>query len=217
MVVIKKGEYTKTVLVDFDMLFDIDLACVLYLKDNYGKSKFFKEESIEYSFYYLRYLVLTTKNRNPISILFKDEYVDKVDGIYNELISTKLNEVLKYLIKPNDILKLLVADSLHDDVTITVNCKTEEEVKYIKSFEFTNDWNTVLNEIDASKYNTLFIHYVTDLSKLDNVSGKTIYLYNFGYNFEDDELKHHHPISMVLSEVNVIKYISPYADFEFAK
>ncbi len=46
--------------------------------------------------------------------------------------------------------------------------------------EYNNKW---------PNYNTLFI-FINSLGKLDNLSGKTIYLYNFGYNFEDDELQH---------------------------
>ena len=214
----KKDKDAKKLLVDFDMLYDIDLACVLYLIDNCDKKVPYFNEWIFYSsLYHIKSLILTRTKKNPLSILFKPEMHDKIDGIYKELLTNKYEEVIKYA-GLTDILSVLKGTEENtSSIKVTVNCKNLTDQLQIEAFLHTRKWNTVIELDDVSGFSAIFVHDVDSITGYKNVSGKAIYLYDYALNYEDFFEKKYHPYAVLLSKTNAIKYIAPYSNFEFAK
>lgn len=211
----KKKKDAKNILVDFDMLYDIDIACVLYLIDTYGKSKYFDENVLISNLYYIKYLILTRTNKNPLSILFKPEYEKNIDGIYNELLTERYEEVIKYA-GLTDILSVIKGtEESTNSIKVTVNCKNLTDQIQIEAFPHTRFWNTVIEPEDISQYKAIFVHDIDTITRFKDISGKAIYLYDYALNYEDFFEKRYHPYAVLLSKTNSIKYISPYSNFEF--
>ena len=211
----KKDKDAKKLMVDFDMLYDIDMACVLYLIDNYGKSKYFNDWVYCSNMYHIKYLTLTRTEKNPLSIIFKPEYLNRIDGIYEELLTNKYEEVIKYA-GLTDILSVLKGtEESTSSIKVTVNCKNLTDQLQIEAFPHTRKWNTVIELDDVSGFNAIFVHDIDSITNYKGVSGKAIYLYDYALNYEDFFEKKYHPFAVLLSKTNAIKYISPYSNFEF--
>lgn len=203
------------ILVDFNMIFDIDLGIIKFLIDKYPKSKFFKEERNQATEYFLKYLLYTRENKNPLSVLIKDNY--DIYDLYNQIIEEKFDEVLKYT-NPTSIYYFLSEFGNSNGYNITINCNNTLE-QFKCENERNNNWNYKINVKDIKNYFCIYQEYSEDILKYKNISGKSIYLCDYGPNYIKDENGDNIPniIAELLSKTNEVKYINKYARFELPK
>lgn len=205
----------KNILVDFNTLIDTDEGCIRYLLKTYPNSPFFLDYMKDTNDYYIRYALLTRTEYNPLSILFKEEYKSSIDDLYNELKETKWEEVLS-LSYPTDIFKFLNMVSNQAGYIITVNCDNIHEQVKLESFkDMDQSWNISIGTKNIRKYFSLVVKNIYSFSHMRNISGKTIYFYDYGPNFTDYHKKVINPILVILSKTNILKFIFPYSNFEF--
>lgn len=200
-------DIVKNIIIDFPTIFDTDFGTIAYMCYHYGKSKYIKEECKDWTPYFTKCKLLTRKDINPLSILLKDEYIDNADNLYKELLDSKWDDILK-LSPITDVMNLVY--SLYDYIgnTVTVKCRNEEEVKYIK--ENVKDWESMIGDEDTDKYFCYFIYDLCERVKhLTGIRLKTIYVYYHApnmINFKEGILKQ----DAVGILDNNIKLIVPY-------
>ena len=215
-----------SVIADFDVLIDMDLAIASYLIEQYPKSFYFKDKLSDTSMYFLKLLLLSRKDRNPITAIVKDEYNDKVDDIYKEI--TTNTEIYDKILDiaaafPTDILGILSLSSKNFGYRITVRCRNiQEENTFLNIVRLDNGakWNTIVDnseKLSIDKYKILFIHDIDEIGDFEEVGGKTIYLYDYGGNYEDFKHNKYSLTAILAGSINAVKFISPYSNFVFPK
>ena len=207
--------YRRSIMVDFNMLVDTDFGCAIYLQKNTKNTKFFKEHIPKANLFYLQYMALSRKEKNPIEYMFNDEYKGNADSIYGELVTQKWNKVLD--VSPTtDIMKLFVVSYKGAGYKITVNCMNQEEANKINLL--LHDWNTEIDIKDVSPFFCLYLHDIMSIVERGyNIEGKSIYLYNYSKNHPNDEmddLTAIHPIAIRWNNSAEFNFISPYGNFK---
>lgn len=202
----------RDIIIDFPCLFDTDYGTIAYLMYSCEDSKYFQEGYREWTKYFTKCKLVSRPNINPLSALFREEYMDQIEQLYLDL-KTKYWSKICNIAEVTDILRLINMTYEYTGYTITVNCENEIEVEQIE--RNLPKWKTTLNNTDQTKY---FCFFVYDLSKtLKNIPllvGKSIYLDYIKPNFAN--FKEKVPIldSAIYLEKNIFKIISPYRDLE---
>ena len=81
-------------------------------------------------------------------------------------------------------------------------------------------WNTIVDnseKLSIDKYKILFIHDIDEIGDFEEVGGKTIYLYDYGGNYEDFKHNKYSLTAILAGSINAVKFISPYSNFVFPK
>lgn len=200
-----------SVLVDFSMLFDTDIGVATYLYLN-SSNKSFYEDFMKYATYdFYRFKALTRTDENPIRYLFKDEYKDSADDIYQDIKNTKWNKVLEYS-PMTDILTALSIAASQSGIIVQVNCRNEEEQRKLKKV---NKWDSYINLKDTSKYCTIYLHDIREAVDI-NIEGKVVYLYDYALNYLRGDMveKTISELAVPFSYSSQFKFISPFKDFQ---
>lgn len=205
----------RSILVDFPVLVDTDEGCIRYLLKKYPNSPYFLDYMKDTSDYYIRYALLTRKEFNPLSILFKEDYLSSIDDLYKELKSDHWEEVLE-LSYPTDILKFFNTVIKETGYSVTVNCSNIHEQVRLESFKnIDSSWKIGIDIKNIRKYFCLYIKNILSLRDMNRIEGKSIYLYDYGPNYENYKEKKLDPIVALLGKTNIVKTIFPYNGFEF--
>lgn len=214
---IRQGtKHDNEILIDFNMLFDIDLAIYNIIKFDYGNSSYVNRDLVKINNEYdAIYLLLLRKDYNPLSILIPNMDVTKLYEQIMEnkqyvLSKTKSTDLLYYVYK-------IIKDATSANVVIQCEDNLEAELlaKECKKYNFSV--NIIIckkSEIDMKRYTTLYTKYLTDLKEYKNLSGKNIYISNAGYNFDANETNI--KLMHVYSLMNVICSIDMYAKVKYA-
>lgn len=196
----------KNILVDFDFLGDTDLTVCEYVIYNYKDSFYLNKDILHSSEYYLKYILITRDNKNPLTVIFKDKYKDKLDDLYKELIDTKWEDILKHC-KNTDIYSVFHMT----DYNIYVNCRNEAEVEMI--YKQTKDkFKCIINCIDCTPYFSIYCKNAEDIFKRKNINGKSIYIQDYGPNYENQKNDVPNSAALALMGKNNLKFISIYSD-----
>ncbi len=206
----KKGREFKYILCSFESLFDIDIGCVAYILISFKDSKYIKPEAYNYTPLFVQYQLVHRDSINPLSIIFKDEYKDQIDNLYNELLDNKKDDIIKlsyqtYLAVLVDQLKIM------GGYTIEVECESDIEKEKVSKLGLT----PVDYQENLDKYFTLILKSPKDLKDRLLFTGKTVYLWNTSINYFDmkkgveNEILTDEIIAL-MGQKNVIKMIDPY-------
>jgi hypothetical protein len=200
-------KYTTSNLVEFDCIIDTDLSIIEFMLNRYNNSEYFKDEVIHSSSTNaIRNLLLFRENKNPLSILFKDEYIESIDSILEEILSNYKEEIIANS-HPTDVFRFIKTLNETDGIIKTrINCSNRSEQELIKKHD--SSMFTVLNETDVSPYNCIFIKYLDNIIKYTNLGGKYIFMINARYNLSKDFRPK--SISIIPAEYNKIRTIDPY-------
>lgn len=203
---------TTSILLDFPMLYDIDLSTIKYLLKLYPRSKYFNPYAKQWTDYYMKCLLVTRSVINPISILMKEEYLDQIDGLYKELKDRHWNEILKQSPKL-EIVRIIASVYTNIGYSITVNCRNTLEQRFIQ--QANTEWKTEIDCDDVSPYQCLYIYDMNhSFSHIKSLDGKSIYVLhikpNF-YNFKECILKE---IALLAARSNALNIISQYPNLK---
>lgn len=204
----------KNILITYKSIVDEDKAIVDYMLDNHFDSRYIKPELKDATDYYIKYLLVTRTDINPLTILLQDKYMNSADNLLNEIKRDKYEEVLKYtsLTDLSQVLNMIYKNAGYN---ITVNCEDNRKVLYLKKYNKYQDWNYAVEVKDINKYFCLICHDYKELMKYNKTIGKSIYLADCGFNYEDYSKKDIHLTLKIMSYQNEIKTYSVYSNFEF--
>lgn len=203
-------DYVTNNLVEFETVFDCDLAICLTLLSKLKNTKMLNENlrygSTNLSANKLRNLLLFREDTNPLSAILDKSLKDSFDVL---LVETKLKyeEEIYKAIKPTDLLQPIVNLGISKgSIQSVVNCRTEKEVEFVKSF--TGSIEPVLNCKDISPYTGVFIKYIDDITAYSPLGGKYIYITNAQYNLGPEFLPK--PVALTLGSKNIIRLVDIY-------
>lgn len=211
----KELEYGCKVLFEFQTIVDLDLALLRYIQLEFSKSKFFNKQVLSADTYTLKALLVTRTNKNPLSVIIEDEYMDKIETLYNELIDTKEEDILKLALPLATLTLIGVLNKGESGIECVVNCKNVVEEQFIKYID--KDIVTITDRynVDLSKYSGYYIKNVEDSIKYKTFSGKSIYFLDYEYNIEPNR-KDRMPLFKVAALLysNNLYLVDPYSNFK---
>lgn len=200
-------QYTTSNLIEFDCVIDTDLSIIELMLRRYENSDYFKYEvSHASSTNVLRNLLLFRENKNPLTILLKDEYLDSADDLLYEFINTYKFEIIQNS-HPTDVFRFVkTLNETNGVINTRINCTDQMEEDFIKQHD--SSVFTLQNQVDLSSYNCVFVKYLENISKYNNLGGKYIFIINAKYNLTKDFKPK--PITLLAAEYNKVRTIDPY-------
>lgn len=197
------------ILVDFDLLIDKDFGLIQLLKKDYSDNGFIDDIIFKMKDKILLGELLQRKNKNPLSIAFKKEYLQSIDSLYNEFIELEFDNILKYSLKTNilDLVKTYIETS---SSVVTVICKNKSEEQFINKYKLKTIICDNLSKLDISEFDSIFIKEYSKVTEFTNLSAKNIFIGRYNFNLEDDEYTPKEEISVLVADVNIISVIDVY-------
>ena len=207
-------ERAKYILVDFAMVYDTDFGSIKYMLENCKNTDFFKCDP-EVTDYFLHCEITVRKYQNPLTVILKEEYNDQADSLFKELQSKHWSEVLKQS-PSTEIATMLAIGDMTTGYAITINCRNEEETKFIKKIE--PSWENVIDCDDASKYFCMYIHDMPrTFNRIPDIEGKCIYILYEKPNFLSYTKQILKKDIVKISPANEVSIISRYKNFVIPK
>ena len=121
---------SNNILVDFNMVVDTDLGLINMMKKEYNNTEFVLSYINSMNDKIIIEQLLDRKEKNPLSIIIKDEYKDSIDNLYKEFLETEYDNILKYNTL-TDIMNLIRVYINTGAVYITIICKNKSEEQFI--------------------------------------------------------------------------------------
>ena len=156
------------------------------------------------------------REKNPLSIIFKNDYKDQIDNLYSEL-----------LLKKKDMLKdVIFLTSICDpfrvmsDYEAYINCKDDDEIEICnRIFDKCTNISLIENEVSLIKYFNIILKDIDDILLFEEpYTGKSIYIWNYPMNYENYDMNNNLSLLAIsLMQSNSIKLITPIADFKIPK
>ena len=156
------------------------------------------------------------REKNPLSIIFKNDYKDQIDNLYSEL-----------LLKKKDMLKeVIFLTSICDpfrvmnDYEAYINCKDDDEIEICnRIFDKCTNISLIENEVSLIKYFNIILKDIDDILLFEEpYTGKSIYIWNYPMNYENYDMNNNLSLLVIsLMQSNSIKLITPIADFKIPK
>ena len=210
------GFNNKISLVQFNSIVDLDKYMIYYVLNKYPRSKYIKDEAYGYTDYYVDILLMQRREKNPLSIIFKNDYKDQIDNLYSEL-----------LLKKKDMLKdVIFLTSICDpfrvmsDYEAYINCKDDDEIEICnRIFDKCTNISLIENEVSLIKYFNIILKDIDDILLFEEpYTGKSIYIWNYPMNYENYDMNNNLSLLTIsLMQSNSIKLITPIADFKIPK
>ena len=117
----------------FDSVIDIDIAIISLMIDEFPDAKkYYKSDIVSASFNVLKNYRISSPYKNPLNILFKDEYSEGLEDMYIDIIEKYYDSILEISL-PNDIFKLSETFMKTEDkfIQCSINCRNSKEKQYI--------------------------------------------------------------------------------------
>lgn len=207
-------QYDNELLVEFEFVVDLDLALYKFIKDNYSSSKYVNElfmkmnneEAIIYN-------LLNRKNINPLNLIMPGY---DVDGLYNEIMTNKYEDLLSYASTYDTFPLMVTFLKSASSVDLDIWCRSKLESDFIKSLNSKVDTIIVpkREDININKYSALYVKYIPSLNEYKNLNGKHIYIPAAKWNMDREK----NIVSMEcvpFSGTNVIHLIDLYKRVKF--
>lgn len=212
------------VLIDINMIIDMDFGVLNLIRSDYLDKDVFDVEWFHNNSK-IRDMVLSLYTResiNPLDLCCKNIILQSVkDDLYNEIISTKKEEVLKVSML-TELYKVLQSYKISGDVSVGIMYTDDEELKVLKElpntkslpkysiFELSSDSKLVnsYNQFMVKDINSDYIELLSDSIVFD----KTIYIGNYSFNI-DKKNKSLIPTKNILNLIkmrNILRIIDLY-------
>lgn len=201
-------KYSFSNLLTFDSVVDVELGIINYMIDKYKKSVYFKQFVVNASSENVKKnLLIARPEKNPITILLREESKDSADSLLQELEEKYMEDILRFC-KPNDILRFAkTLESTDGIINCVISCKNELEKQYINQLD--SSLNTVIEEYDIKRFDCLFLKYIEDVIKYKNLAGKYVFVSNYMHNI-DQETGELNKIAAIIAKQNKLRVVDPY-------
>lgn len=214
------------ILVDYNIIVDTDVGLYYLLQSKYNNPEYIKTEmlTLDKPGAVIK-LMWEREDLNPLKMFLKDDYIDNADKLYNELLNTE-GEFIDLNSNLYKTFNMFLTFSNTNLIDISVFCKNEQQENTIKQlFRNSNKLNIIkyekLEDIDISRYDSIYIKNFRDILKFKNLYKKNIYIptyqFNLESNFKSDiynsVIKNRMPIMdicIVIGKMNKIELINMY-------
>lgn len=180
-----------SVLIPFNLIINIEYGLIQYIRTEYPNNDIWNQQAIslldEDS---IIIDLLDRAEKNPLFIIANNYDNDKesLDNLFIEFMDKMYKNILSYSNKTKLYNAIVVWMDMSQTISVTILCKNELEVDYIKSIPKLKKCNVIidtkpLSEINLSKYNTIYIRDIDDLIDI-RMEGKNIYIAAYLYNLE---------------------------------
>lgn len=210
---------SNNILVDFNMVVDTDLGLINMMKREYNNTEFVLKYINSMKDKIIIDQLLERKDKNPLSIIIKDEFRDSIDNLYKEFIETEYDNILKYS-STTDIISLINVYINTGAVHVDIICKNKSEEQIINNLNIPQLKVIVENDkskIDLSNYDTIFIKDYSDILNFTEVVAKNIFIGNYKFNLEDDNRIPLNDISLIVGKTNLVSIIDVYESNKYIK
>ena len=187
--------YTIDPLFDFQALCDTDLGLYRLIKRDYYDRDIFNNDLFDSTnLNFVKTMLLTRDKFNPLFIFCKENVLtnDEIDDLYRQFLDEEYDNILK-LSSPTAIMSLAaVSNSVNKIVDVTVLCKSQKEVDWIR--KYSNKLRCIVSNyenFDIGKYDTIYIKdlYTLLSFKQENINMKNIIFSRFLFNMENASKK----------------------------
>ena len=179
------------VIVNFDVIYDIDLSIIKLIKNKYNNPDLIKQEILDHSINDIKMILESRQHINPLTVVLKDEVMKYADdylfqflNIEKDIIYTKDDDCLcEYVVAFID----MMMDSPYYS-SLTVYCKNDHEAKLAKSiFSYCN----ILREPPVyNNYGNIFIKDSKELENIYNsLSEHSVVIIDAFYNMKEIKTK----------------------------
>lgn len=214
-------KYGNNTLIEFSAMMDTDLAVVCVCK-TYSNAKYMHSHIINSNnFYDIRCMLKVREHKNPLSILFKPEYHNSIDTIYDEILAKHYPDILKLSIPTNIFTIAINFVKTNGLIDVTVLCKNQQEEQYIRSL---NDKFGVIVEdnyskVNIKKFDCIFLKYYENILLFKEVAAKNIMISDYRFNLEKigDEWLPKMSVSIDVGDINKLYTISSDKDLVIPK
>lgn len=206
------------ILVDFDIVIDTDLGLINMIKKEYNNTNFVLNYINNMKDKVIIEQLLERDNKNPLSIIIKEEYRDSIDNLYKEFIESEYDNILKYS-SITDIMNLINVYIDTGSVHVDIICKNKSEEQLINNLNISQLKVLVQEDktkIDLSDYDTIFIKNYSDILNFNRVIAKNIFIGNYKFNLDDDHIPLK-DISLIVGKTNIVSVIDVYESNKYIK
>lgn len=221
----RKSVHTK-ILIEFDALYDIAYGIIKYIKGHMNDTDVFDQNVIMANNLSLMNMLHSRRDFNPLYLALNDSYTEdeeEVESLYKEILTKRYEEVLKLSPKTSvmGLAKLYSSVEGFSSISIISNKSIEEQ--FINELE---DSSTIVYtgfDTDVNDYDVLIVNDYTNVLKYhlrNPIGGKEIIMFDCNYNMEPGREDDNMPLLSVtglVSDINIIKTVCPYAKFKPAK
>lgn len=184
------ANYDNSILIDFNMIIDMDYGLIKLMNDKYSKSKYVLSFMLDLPDDILLHTLTIREQRNPIFDFINSKYENQSDNLYEQFMDQEIARIYEYA-QPTDLLNLVRAYLKTDAIDVTVFCKNQQEQllinKYLNPSENLHVIVSIIEDINISKFDSIYIKYYEDFLKFKNLQAKNLYTANCKYNLEKDK------------------------------
>lgn len=120
------------ILVDFNIVVDTDLGLINMMKKEYNNTDFVLSYINNMKDKVIIDQLLERENKNPLSIIIRDEYRESIDDLYKEFLETEYDNILKHS-SVTDIMNLVSTYINTGAVHADIICKNKSEEQLINN------------------------------------------------------------------------------------
>lgn len=226
---IDPNTYFLDILIPFDLLVDTDIGAVRLVTEKYNDHRYFDTSRLSNTDEGIYKFLFTYRLRqNPLFLITRVDLKlgqeNIIDDIYKELMEKEYVEVLRHSFTTS-LYSIFLAGTYSDQnpFRITVICKNELDVQYLKEIKF--KCSTVIckdsseyTNIEIDKYKYIYVKYIENALDFRYMDKKVIYVANYRFNKEfaydkennqDIEVLKPNIVIDIMSD-NIIKIIDVY-------
>jgi len=210
-----------SVITTFESVFDLGIGLVNVIKKHYGEDKeHFNCDLLNLPKDDIAYGILTLRSENPLDFVIKDKYKESSNDLRDQIVEKYYNEIIESS-RPTalyDLFRAFKSVGGGNIVSAMIVCKDEQQLQFIKKKIPAIDVVVKdYKDINRESYGAIYINKFTTLSEFDKVLGKTIFLLNYRYNFEEDGSSLNKDYYKIYSEFNEIRVMDTFLNLQLCE
>lgn len=212
------------ILIDFDMIFDLDVGIIRTIDEKYCDESIFIKEITSLDDELLEGTLKKRTMVNPLQIAFDDESkTELMDNIYDKIMEEDYESVVNNstLTAIYDVIEsFILSESI---VYPTILCRNYYQrkiaIELFSEYKFGESFNIVLNQNDVIKisgYTDLMIKDIRSIAKFEGIDGMNVYIADLMMNVDQEILQKNGQIipikeyGLVWSNICSIRFIGMY-------
>ena len=190
------GNFGEIILIEFSMIVDTDFGLIRFIGEKYANEDLFFTNIFELDNHLLKGVLMERTMDNPLQIIFKDEsQTEMMNTFYKQFMERHYEEILKRSSMTS--ISILIKKLIDTEGTIKVGilCKNKMEKDFISHYMadcLHSLYSVILDTEDVfnvADYTGIMIKHASDLIRYKSLGGKTIYLAQMGFNYDNDLLE----------------------------
>lgn len=213
------------ILIDFDMIFDLDVGIIRTIDEKYCDESIFIKEITSLDDELLEGTLKKRTMVNPLQIVFDDESkTELMDDIYDKIMEEDYESVVdnSTLTAIYDVIEsFILSNSI---VYPTILCRNYYQrkiaIELFSEYKYGESFNIVLNQNDVIKisgYTDLMIKDIRSIAKFEGIDGMNVYVADLMMNVDQEILQKNGQVipikeyGLVWSNICSIRFIGMYS------